>query len=318
MNFLVQIISFLATWALLYLVTRYVPHFFQDQPNERSLHVKPIPRSGGLCMMIVWLLTNIFVTDKSPLLIFPAVLMLISLLDDWRGVPVVLRFMGHFLVAIAFCLTFFPDMRWFCLTISVFAIVWMTNLYNFMDGSDGLAGGMALLGFSAYGAIALWAGDYQLATLSFSLVAASAAFLIFNFHPAKIFMGDAGSIPIGFLAATIGLVGWQKHIWPIWYPFLVFSPFIVDATVTLCRRGLRGDKVWQAHKEHYYQRLVQMGVGHRNTAILEYLLMLLCIITGVMLLKASYLIQWTTLLGLICIYIILMFLIDRRWLKKRW
>ena len=87
-------------------------------------------------------------------------------------------------------------------------------------------------------------------------------------------MGDTGSIPLGFLAASCGALGWQRDIWPVWFPFLVFSPFLVDASVTLVRRLLRGEKVWRAHKEHYYQRLVQAGWGHRRTALMEYILMI--------------------------------------------
>jgi UDP-N-acetylmuramyl pentapeptide phosphotransferase/UDP-N-acetylglucosamine-1-phosphate transferase len=78
-------------------------------------------------------------------------------------------------------------------------------------------------------------------------------------------MGDAGAIPLGFLAAACGIAGWQRGAWPLWFGGIVFSPFIVDATLTLARRLVRGDKVWQAHREHYYQRLVQSGWGHRRT-----------------------------------------------------
>jgi UDP-N-acetylmuramyl pentapeptide phosphotransferase/UDP-N-acetylglucosamine-1-phosphate transferase len=113
------------------------------------------------------------------------------------------------------------------------------------------------------------------AMVNFTIGAASLGFLYNNFHPAKVFMGDAGSISLGFLAAAIGLCGWQQSCWPAWFPLLVFSPFIVDASVTLLKRALRGAKLSEAHCEHYYQRLVQLGVGHRNTALLEYVLMLL-------------------------------------------
>ena len=107
-------------------------------------------------------------------------------------------------------------------------------------------------------------------------MAASAAFLIYNFHPARIFLGDVGSIPLGFLAAALGVVGWRDDVWPPWFPILVFAPFIGDATVTLLKRLLRGDRIWQAHREHYYQRMVRMGLGHRCTAWLAYVAMMVC------------------------------------------
>jgi UDP-N-acetylmuramyl pentapeptide phosphotransferase/UDP-N-acetylglucosamine-1-phosphate transferase len=84
-----------------------------------------------------------------------------------------------------------------------------------------------------------------------------------------------GAVPLGFLAATFGILGWVKGLWSFWLPLLIFSPFIVDASMTLIKRLFRGERVWQAHREHYYQRIVQGGVGHRNTALLEYLLMLM-------------------------------------------
>jgi UDP-N-acetylmuramyl pentapeptide phosphotransferase/UDP-N-acetylglucosamine-1-phosphate transferase len=152
----------------------------------------------------------------------------------------------------------------------------MTNLYNFMDGADGVAGGMTLIGFAAY-AIAAWlAGDAALATLCAAIAAAALGFLIHNFHPARIFLGDVGSIPLGFLAAALGIVGWRHDAWPLWFPVLVFGPFNADATVTFLRRLARREKVWEAHREHYYQRIVRMGLGHRSAALIGYAVMCGC------------------------------------------
>jgi UDP-N-acetylmuramyl pentapeptide phosphotransferase/UDP-N-acetylglucosamine-1-phosphate transferase len=102
------------------------------------------------------------------------------------------------------------------------------------------------------------------------LCAAAFAFLLFNFHPARLFMGDAGSVPLGFLAGALGVIGWRDGVWPLWFPVLVFAPFVGDATLTLLRRLLRRERIWQAHKDHYYQRLVRMEFGHRGTAWIEY------------------------------------------------
>src|SRR5262249_53435950 len=146
------------------------------------------------------------------------------------------------------------------------ATAWMINLYNFMDGSDGLAGGMAAIGFGCYGIAALAGGDYLCATINLVVAASALGFLCFNFSPARLFMGDVGSVSLGFLAAVLDVVGWLRGDWPVWFGIVVFSPFIVDATVTLFKRALRGARVWEAHREHYYQRLVQSGWGHRKTA----------------------------------------------------
>src|SRR5262245_1457719 len=142
-----------------------------------------------------------------------------------------------------------------------------------MDRSDGLAGGMAVFGFSFYAVAAWLAGSTEFALVNLSIAAAAGAFLVFNFHPARIFLGDAGSVPLGFLAAALGLIGWLQRDWTGWFPILVFSPFIMDASVTLARRLLRREKVWQAHRDHYYQRLVRLGWGHGRTALAEYAVM---------------------------------------------
>jgi UDP-N-acetylmuramyl pentapeptide phosphotransferase/UDP-N-acetylglucosamine-1-phosphate transferase len=93
-------------------------------------------------------------------------------------------------------------------------------------------------------------------------------------------MGDVGSVPLGFLAGAFGIMGWIERAWPWWFPALVFSPFIVDASVTLARRATRREPVWEAHRDHYYQRMVQLGWGHRGTALAGYALMLACGVLG--------------------------------------
>jgi UDP-N-acetylmuramyl pentapeptide phosphotransferase/UDP-N-acetylglucosamine-1-phosphate transferase len=245
-----------------------------DHPNERSLHETPTPRIGGLGIMAGVTVASVWLADAAllPVVLGAFVLAAVSLLDDVRGLPVRVRFTVHF-VAAASCLLALGLTGWTLLA-GTLAVVWMTNLYNFMDGSDGLAGGMAAIGFGAL-ALAAWLGDAPgLAAFCAAIAAAALAFLRFNFPPARVFMGDAGSIPLGFLAAALGIMGAMQGIWPWLFPLLVFSPFIVDASVTLARRALRGEKVWQAHRSHYYQRAVLLGASHRQLAIAAYVLML--------------------------------------------
>jgi UDP-N-acetylmuramyl pentapeptide phosphotransferase/UDP-N-acetylglucosamine-1-phosphate transferase len=168
-----------------------------------------------------------------------------------------------------------------------------------MDGSDGLAGGMALFGFGGYAVAALSGPTPQidLGIASAAIAGAAAGFLLFNFHPARIFLGDSGSIPLGFLAGALGYWGWLKGTWPVWFPALVFAPFIADASVTLLRRLARGERFWQAHREHYYQRMVQLGMGHGRTACAWYLLMLAGIMLAVRALGFSSLGQWCAVAG---------------------
>ena len=146
-----------------------------------------------------------------------------------------------------------------------------------------------------------------------SIAAAAAAFLVFNFPPAKVFMGDAGSIPLGFLAAALGILGWRAGHWPPWFPVLVFSPFIIDASLTLARRAVRGERVWRAHRSHYYQRLVQLGWGHRNTALAEYALMTACGALALWALGQPPAVQWVAVGAAIAAYLVLAALVDVAW-----
>lgn len=308
------LLSALVTLVLTFaLATGRVGAIAQDIPNERSLHDKPVPRSGGVALMAGVLCGWGMLMQSLVWWIVALVLGLfaLSLLDDLRGLSAATRLTGHFIAALAAVIGAGVSLPWF-VPVLLF-VVWMTNLYNFMDGSDGLAGGMALLGFGGYGIGAWLAGDEGFALLNFSVAAAAAGFLLFNFHPAKIFMGDAGSIPLGFLAAAFGVSGWQAGYWPCWFPLLVFSPFVADATVTLLKRARRGEKLSQAHRGHYYQRLVQMGWGHRNTALAEYALMLLAGISALWGIGAGNAGQGYLLLGWSVVYLALMMSIDMYW-----
>jgi UDP-N-acetylmuramyl pentapeptide phosphotransferase/UDP-N-acetylglucosamine-1-phosphate transferase len=181
--------------------------------------------------------------------------------------------------------------------VSVLYTVWMINLYNFMDGMDGFAGGMAVSGFAVFAVLGWMAGHDAFFIISLSIAVSSAGFLVFNFPPARIFMGDVGSSTLGLLAATLSLWGARDGIFPFWIAVLVFSPFIADATVTLLRRLTRREKLWQAHRMHYYQKLVQAGWGHRKTVLLEYVIMLGSAMTALWGVHASGKLQAALLAG---------------------
>ncbi len=216
-------------------------------------------------------------------------LAVMSFFDDRAGLPVMVRLGVQ--VAAAVVLTLgaqlvvrhvdiprigIIELGWVSLIVSTIFLVWMTNLYNFMDGMDGFAGGMTLLGAGFLASLA-WHGQHSvIVVLSLLLAAAALGFLVHNFPPARIFMGDVGSVPVGFLLGSLILLGCRDRVFAVWVPLMLFSPFIVDATATLLRRVLRGERVWVAHRTHYYQRLVLSGWGHRKTVLAEYGLMVLC------------------------------------------
>jgi UDP-N-acetylmuramyl pentapeptide phosphotransferase/UDP-N-acetylglucosamine-1-phosphate transferase len=287
-----------------------------DRPNERSLHQHPVPRTGGLAI-IAGVAAGCLVGQPGfgVTLGLAAALAVVSFLDDVFGLRTLVRLALH-LTAASLMLVIqlrFPGGLLF--VVYALAVAWYSNLYNFMDGSDGLAGGMALIGFGVYAVAATISGIHPLAELSIVLAAASAAFLSRNFHPASIFMGDVGSVPLGFLAGALGLVGWNDGVWPLWFPILVFAPFVCDATLTLIKRLLRSERVWQAHRDHYYQRLVRMGFGHGGTATIEYAAMLSCGLIALLARDAVVPVQAAALAGATAAMVAVAIWVDIRWAR---
>jgi UDP-N-acetylmuramyl pentapeptide phosphotransferase/UDP-N-acetylglucosamine-1-phosphate transferase len=288
---------------------------FQDAPNSRSLHTKPVSRMGGVGLMAGVLSSWLLMVDVLTwgLLLPLVILFLVSLLDDMRDLPVRVRLLVQFFAAAILVGTseLFTEQGAVVALLVLLITVWMTNLYNFMDGSDGLAGGMALFGFAMYGFAALMEENLLLASLNFSISAAALGFLFYNFAPAKIFMGDAGAISLGFLVAAMGVWGWQAGCWPAWFPVLVFSPFVMDSTATLVKRALRGKKVTEAHC-----RLLSTcdtnGLGHGKLALVEYALM---IGVGLSALYGLHHEEWLPLILLLwlVLYVKLMLGLDKRW-----
>lgn len=269
-------IAFAVSFALIALMLRFRWHWAVDLPNHRSLHSNPTPRTGGMAIiagLICAIAAGWAVHSQMPLqaLGLAVILSGVSLADDRHDLPIGVRLAAHLIAAGLFTAWLqFPQPSWWSMAVAVLAIAAMTNFYNFMDGSNGLAGGMAVIGFATYGAASMGAPGF--AACCFAIAAAAGAFLCFNLG-GRIFMGDGGSVPLGYLAATLGLEGWYRDLWPLWFGPLVFAPFLVDATVTLLRRAMRGDRFWQAHREHYYQRVVRMGASHGQLALMEYALM---------------------------------------------
>lgn len=309
-------IAFLVCVVTLAGLLRYGRSLPMDCPNERSLHHRKVPRIGGLGIIAgIW--AGSFSLDRqdvSAALLSASILAALSLLDDVRGVPAAMRLVVHLVTVFAFLAA--GDFTGWTLIIVALLVVWMTNLYNFMDGADGLAGGMAVIGFGTL-AMASWMGGVtELATFCAIIAAAALGFLVFNFPPARLFMGDVGSIPLGFLAAALSIHGIKKNVWPWIFPLLVFSPFILDASVTLVKRVLRGERVWRAHRVHYYQRLVLMGFTHRKLVLMAYTLMIGFSGAALALWAFPQYSAWLLTLTA-AIYLAIFLLIDWRWCAAR-
>ncbi len=304
--------------------------YILDHPNSRSLHESATPRGGGLAIFVAVVISGtiaaaLYGTSSDLLWLGIAALMIagVSFLDDWLTINLGYRIAVHFFAAyliiregLALESLALPGVVWsfpepVATAFSLLFVVWMVNLYNFMDGMDGFAAGMAVMGFGSFALLGWFAGDTRFMALNLIIAAAAAGFLVFNFPPAKIFMGDLGSSLLGFLAAAFALWAERDGLFPLWVSVLIFSPFIVDATITLLRRILRREKFWQAHKTHYYQRLVQLGWGHRRTVLFEYGVMLLSAVSAIVVVHSVTSVQWTVLVTWLLAYSLIMYFVYR-------
>lgn len=293
-----------------------------DQPNERSLHAVPTPRTGGIAicaaLMAGWVaFATIAPSGSIPeqILIGAVIVAAVSILDDLYGLSQMLRLLVQFGAALILVqggfalhgdlapgLALSPGLV--TIAVTVVMTIWLINLYNFMDGMDGFAGGMAVIGFGTLAILGWCQDDSLFAGSALAVSAAAAGFLWFNFPPSRIFMGDSGSTTLGFLAAAFTVWGSRCDVAPVWLSLVVFSPFVVDATVTLIGRALSGEPVWRAHRSHFYQRLVQLGWGHRRTVIVEYVVMLICAASAVFIVDRGVTMQWIMLVVLVSGYVI--------------
>jgi UDP-N-acetylmuramyl pentapeptide phosphotransferase/UDP-N-acetylglucosamine-1-phosphate transferase len=250
-----------------------------DRPVDRSAHAVPVPRGGGLAIMPVLLAAwfGLALLGRAPpgaaaLAALAAGLALVSWLDDLRGLPAGPRLLCHVLAALA-GLAFLPAGAVFQGLLpplldraaTLLLWVWFVNLFNFMDGIDGIAGvETTALGLGLVLVAARAGGDDGSAALALSTAAAALAFLRWNWHPARLFLGDVGSVPLGFLTGALLLALAARGLWA---PALILPLYyLADASVTLARRVLRGERFWEAHRQHFYQRALAGPGDHAAVA----------------------------------------------------
>ena len=262
-----------------------------DRPNARSLHEVPVSRLGGVAVIIAGatgvagaVMTGLTTFHDSIALTVGAAASLVffcSVTEDVRGLSPVVRLTAQSVAAVLVVVGVVSSGHYSVANVAdggfliaaVVGIVWMANLFNFMDGLDGLAGGMSVLGFGALAVVAALHGAGFVATASLMIAAAALGFLSLNFPPARVFMGDGGSVTLGFLVATLSSILVLQHDVAAFVPAIIFLPFLLDATVTLLERIRHGERVWQPHRRHWYQRLVLAGWSHRQVLCLYWPLM---------------------------------------------
>jgi UDP-N-acetylmuramyl pentapeptide phosphotransferase/UDP-N-acetylglucosamine-1-phosphate transferase len=252
-----------------------------DTPNARSSHDRPTPRGGGIGLLagliVGWIATAALLPGAEPGRMAAVVagllgLAAVSFADDRRGLPAAVRLAAQ-AVAVAGCLALLPpDALVFQGVLppsadriaTALAWLWFINLFNFMDGIDGISGvEAASVGLGA-ALVAWFVGSFAAVGLGLTLAGAALGFLAWNWPPARVFLGDVGSVPLGFALGWL-LIG--AALDGAWAAALILPAYYwTDATVTLMRRLARGEAVWRAHRSHFYQRAVQGGMGHAEAA----------------------------------------------------
>ncbi len=279
--------ALLLSWALTGWVRRYaLRRSLLDMPNPRSSHDRPVPRGGGLAVAIVmlagvalgWVLGWISPRSALALLGGGGAVAAVGWIDDRRGLAPGIK------AAVQCCAALwalawlggFPRISWggeaaqlgaLGWIVATVGIMWGINFYNFMDGFVGLAGSEAVA-VSLAAALMLGAGAYPDLVMICALIGGSSAgFLIWNWPPARIFLGDVGSAFLGFTFSVVAVMAENREALPVVGWLLLLGAFFVDATITVARRIARGEPWYRAHRTHAYQRAVQAGYSHRQVTL---------------------------------------------------
>lgn len=239
-----------------------------DHPGARSSHLRPTPTGAGIALVVAMIAVSLAFRaelDGAPawagVLAGAALLSLVGLWDDVRGVSAWLRLITQIAVAGAW-VTLMAPVAPVLMPVVLLGLVWTMNAYNFMDGSNGMAAGQALFTGLLLAIVFTGSGLPALALAALILAGAAAGFLPWNLGNARVFMGDAGSVPLGFMIAALCLLAVQAEVFPWPTALVVLAVFHVDAGLTLLGRLRRGEQWYTAHRQHVYQRLIAQGRSH--------------------------------------------------------
>jgi len=288
--------AFLLIWPATWLFRRLAPRIgLVDIPNVRSSHVESTPVAGGVIFVVISPLVALVVGQQMDitlgrgdwaLLITGWFIATVSFVDDWHPLPARVRLVAQIWAALGLIiygryLRYFGaggfgviDVGWLGILITFVWILGMSNAFNFMDGMDGLVAGQSLIAALSVAWLSMNVGLDWIALLSAALGGGLLGFLMHNLPPARVFMGDVGSIWLGFIFAGMAVIGAPRSGERLSLGFwvLLLGIFLLDSGLTLGRRILQGEPVLEAHRTHYYQRLLRVGWGHRRVTTL-YLMM---------------------------------------------
>ena len=273
------------------LITDFVRRFsiknkLLDIPNDRSSHDIPKPKGGGISIVLIILGTvavlsffGMIKPDISmSMLVGLSIVAVVGLIDDYKDLSILVRTIFYFIAAVFSIYLiggitsisisdYYFDLNHIGFFLGVLFLVWTTNLYNFMDGTDGFAAIQTICVSLFCGFLFYFSGNHALSVIMFCLVSATIGFLYWNWAPAKIFMGDVGSCSIGFFFGLLSIYTAKEEIIPISIWLILLAPFIGDATFTLIKRMINKEKWYEAHNSHAFQKLFQLGLSHGQLAL---------------------------------------------------
>lgn len=289
--YLSGVLAFVVTASAIPIVRRLAIRFgAMDTPNHRSSHSGPIPRLGGVailmgftvgCIVGHWLTGNWPSVDRALIKGALVGVALVGFIDDILGIKAIARMAVYLALSVVIwvagtriSLVDIPGLGAFdlgtvgSLIVTVLFISWYTNLFNFMDGIDGIAGGAALITLGSLALLFHSAGEIYWCTVSAMAAAATGGFLLFNYSPASVFMGDGGSVFLGLLSGVLTVKAVHGRIITFSSALFLMLPFAFDATFTLLRRLMNRERVWEAHRRHVYQQMSDLGLSHRDISII--------------------------------------------------
>jgi len=288
---LLLLLTMIVSWfAVGRLIGHLVAKDIVDRPNDRTLHHGAIPRGGGLviiAILVLILFVIATISERPQLFGWLATVTLtwasLSWWDDKADLSPKFRIMVQLAICI-FTVSAFGwvnnvlslKLLWLGPVLSVVGLLWMANLYNFMDGLDGLAASQTIVAAISLTFWFMVLGDNYLSLICALLAAATYGFLLWNWNPAKVFMGDVGSISLGAFFGTLFIIGVTRYDLSIISFLGLFAVFIADATTTILTRAWRREKIWLPHRQHFYQRLASAGYAHSKIALGAVILMLIC------------------------------------------
>lgn len=284
-----------------------------DRVNERSMHQGEVPRGGGLVIVffIFFALVGLAVTSARPLFftglsLCIAAWAILSWCDDRYDLSPISRLVIQLLISIATVMLFGWvnlflgfSLGWLGPVLSVIGLLWMANLNNFMDGMDGMAASQAIIASVTLGIWFLFLGDQELAFLCVVIGATNYGFLLLNWQPARIFMGDVGSITLGAIYGTLIIIAANRYNIPVLSLALIFAVFIADTSYTLLNRARKGEAFWKPHRSHFYQRAGLAGIKHSHVVLMAIVLMMLCSLIATLSVLYRDIIVWLVLITLV-------------------